>query len=209
VTVPVSRWAVEATSGAATGEVEGGVETPGPPEGEAASRPEADALPHASYFQLPQHLFWIREDAADQPVSLDGFFRTLRGGTLHVLAVAALHGGGSDGFRVLPLPGVPLADAPTWLATAMREEGEDFRSEMPGAELEGLYEIRTAGELLKLVARLDRFVHRFPRGRVAGASAGGTGDGASSAGRPGSPDPDSSGAAPAPGAPDYTRLILT
>ena len=38
----------------------------------------------------------------------------------------------------------------------MREEGEDFRSDMPGAELEGLYEIRAAGELLKLLARAFR-----------------------------------------------------
>ena len=191
VTVPVSRWAVEATTGAAAGEAEAVGEDPDSGDGEKVPGTAADPLPDAVYLQLPQHLFWIREDAADHPVSLDGIFRTVRGDTLHLLAVAALHGGGSAGFRVLPLPGVPLADAPTWLVTPMRDGGEDFRSEMPGAELEGLYEIRTAGELLKLVARLDRFVHRFPRGRVAGTTPGGT------------------GAEPASGTPDYTRLILT
>ncbi len=217
VTVPVSRWAVEATTEPAADGAEEGGGAPASPTGGAGPGSAAGSLPDAAYVQLPQHLFWIREDAAEQPVSLDGFFRTVRGDTLHVLAVGGLHGLGGEGFRVLPLPGVPLADAPTWLGTAMREEGEDFRSEMPGAELEGLYEIRTAGELLKLVARLDRFVTRFPGGRVAGIPTARTGGDASStektkatepargpdAGRPESP------AGPVPGSPDYTRLILT
>ena len=142
-TVPVSRWAVE---GEGAGEGEG----------------MGEALPEAVYVQLPQHLFWIREDSVERPVSLDGLFWTRRGPTLHVLGAGGLLGPGVEGFRVLPLPAVRVAETPIWLAETMRESGEHFRSEMPGSELEGLYELRTAGELLKLAARIERFVARFP-----------------------------------------------
>ena len=215
VTVPVSRWAVE---GAAAGDpTDAG---PGAPTSGSEDRPDGGAgedagLPDAVYVQLPQHLFWIREDAEDRPVSLDGFFRTVRADTLHVLAVGALHGPGGTGFRVLPLPGVPLADAPAWITTAMREDGDDFRSEIPGAELEGLYEVRTAGELLKLVARLDRFTTRFPEGRVASPEGSDTSpeDGPSDASSAEPPDPagapGGAGDGPAPAGAPYTRLVLT
>jgi hypothetical protein len=188
VTVPVSRWAVEGEGGdsGADGSVDGrGAPGPGPGRGEGER-----GLAGATYVQLPQHLFWIRDDDEDQPASLDGFFWTVRGATLHLLGVAGMQGGAGAGFRVLPLPGVPLADAPLWLRERMRESGEDFRSEMPGAELEGLYELRTTGELLKLAARIDAFVRRF---------------------RPASPAETAPLApqGPPPGAPPYTRITLT
>jgi hypothetical protein len=63
------------------------------------------------------------------------------------------------GFTVLQVPPVPRRDAPSWARTAMRSDGSaDFAASLPGAELEGLYELRTAGELLKLGARLDAYL---------------------------------------------------
>ncbi len=115
----------------------------------------------SAYIQLPQHLFWVREDPADGPGSLDGFFCTGDGENVVLLGVMGVTGPG-QGFSVLALPPVPVADAPIWLSEQMRPDGEDFRSTMPGSELEGLYELTNAGEILKLVARLDRFRARFP-----------------------------------------------
>lgn len=147
--VPVCRWAVEASEGSDEKPESGG---------------PASGLPAAAYVQLPQHLFWVRDAAGDRPLSLDGFFWTVLGDAVHVLGVMDVLAP-EGGLRVLPLPGVPLADRPLWLSERMREEGEDFRSEIPGAEMEGLYELRTAGELLKLAARLDRFMALFPDAR--------------------------------------------
>ncbi|MDT8341207.1 MAG: hypothetical protein RQ751_06815 [Longimicrobiales bacterium] len=144
---PVCRWAVEGA----------GPEGPGA----AADAATGEGLPAAVYVQLPQHLFWVREAPGERPLSLDGFFWTVRGDVVHVLGVVDFQPQGG-GIRVLPMPGVPLAERSTWLTGTMREGGEDFQSEIPGGEMEGLYEVRTAGELLKLAARLDRFLVRFP-----------------------------------------------
>jgi hypothetical protein len=143
VRTPVVRYLVE-TSG-------DGVDAPGP------------GLVASAYVQLPQHLVWTRAEDGSRPRSLDGFFWTVPGdGTVHLLAVAGLNEERA-GFTVVPLPGVPLADAPVWADADMRPEaGPDFSTDMPGSELEGLYEVRTAGELLKLGARLDRYLSRFP-----------------------------------------------
>lgn len=154
-TVPVCRWAVE---------------------GAGAGADSPSGFPDAAYVQLPQHLFWVREAPGERPFSLDGFFRTVRGGALFLLGVAGA-GAGLPGVRVLPLPPVPVDERDSWMTETMREEGGDFRSEIPGSELEGLYEIRTAGELLKLAARLDLFVARFSGAAAPDSdSAGGAGD---------------------------------
>lgn len=120
-------------------------------------------LPASAYVQLPQHLVWTAA-AGERPRSLDGFFWTLPGdGTVHLLAVAGLFTDRA-GFTVIPLPGVPMEDAPLWAAADMRPGPEtDFATDLPGSELEGLYEVRTAGELLKLGARLDAYLARFPQ----------------------------------------------
>ena len=151
VRTPVARWAVEvATTG---------------------GLPERDSTvgPAATYVQLPQHLFWVREEEGDAPTSLDGWFWTEADDRVVVMGVTGVHGP-SGGFSVLPLPPLPRGDAEAWTSTAMREEGEDFRSSMPGAELEGLYELRTAGELLKLATRIARFAASAAGARVTGPS---------------------------------------
>lgn len=159
--IPVCRWAVEGRDAG------GGEPTDADPLG----------FPSAVYVQLPQHLFWVRDAGGERPLSLDGFFWTVRGDTLHLLGVMDVLSP-EGGLRVLPLPGVPVRDRGTWLSLAMRESGEDFRSEIPGSELEGLYELRTAGELLKLAARLDLFTARFPDAREPIPPAEGEGDAA-------------------------------
>lgn len=139
--------------------------------GEVEGRERGDGLPGSAYVQLPQHLVWTGAGEGDRPHSLDGFFWTLPGdGSLHLLAVSGLLPE-RPGFTVIRLPGVPLADATAWAAASMRPDGEeDFSSEIPGSELEGLYEVRTAGELLKLGARLDRYLARFPGAAKVAAS---------------------------------------
>ena len=146
-TVPAARRAVEGAEG--------------PDQGGRTDDTPAPGLPAAAYVQLPRYLFWVRESAEDRPVALDGFFRTEREGIVHLLGVADLPAA-EAGLRVIPLPGVPAADAPVWLREPAREAGEDFASDIPGAELEGLYELRTAGEFLKLSAGLDDLAARSP-----------------------------------------------
>ncbi len=146
------RWAVETEPTLPEGEVEDG-----PFRG---AMEEADA-PDSLYWQLPQHLFWVRADETDPPASLDGFFRTRVGDTIHVLGVTNVLGERA-GFEVLPVPPAPAADLPDWATLDAREDGSDFHSTIPGAELESLYELRTIGELLKLLARLEQLAARDP-----------------------------------------------
>ncbi len=114
------------------------------------------------YLQFPQHLVWARAEGDPLPTSLDGAFWTAPGdGRIHLLAVGGLLGE-APGFTVLAVPAAPAADEGRWRVDAMRQGGVDFASEMPGAELEQLYEIRTVGEALKLGARAVEYLRRHP-----------------------------------------------
>ncbi|MBT8404537.1 MAG: hypothetical protein KJP18_11810 [Gemmatimonadetes bacterium] len=120
---------------------------------------DAGELEASVYLQLPQHLVWAREGDGP-PSSIDGLFRTVTDdGRVHVMAVAGVVGE-RPGFTVIPVAGAPLSDEAEWVSAGMRGEARDFSTEIPGAELERLYEIRTAGEMLKLVARAARVVVR-------------------------------------------------
>lgn len=132
-----------------------------------------------AYVQLPRHLFWARtlEEGPVEP--LDGFFWSLpEEGDLSVLVALGIR---SDrpGLSVVPLPTVPLEGAAEWSTTQVREEGEDFETTLPGGELERLYSVETAGEVLKLVARVLWYMDTAP-GAVGheepGAGDGGAGD---------------------------------
>ena len=111
-----------------------------------------DLTETAAYLQLPQHLFWARVDVTAAPESVDGFFWTQADEALFVLLAMGMRGD-RPGLSVVPLPGVPIGDLPQWVVDPMRETGTDFESSIPGAELDRLYEIRSAGEALKLVGR--------------------------------------------------------
>jgi hypothetical protein len=110
----------------------------------------------AGYLQLPQHLVWTRASRSGgsaAPESVDGVHWTLSGsGILHALPVSGLLPD-RPGFGALPLPPAPIADAHQWLDAAVRASGDDFASSLPGGELDQLYEVEAAGEVLKLLAR--------------------------------------------------------
>jgi hypothetical protein len=119
----------------------------------------------AGYLQLPQHLFWVESDGEGTvPESLDGLFWTLTGhGTIHTLLVTGVRPD-RPGVGVIPVPEAPIKDAESWLRANVREEeqGVDFASSIPGAELDGLFGIRAAGEPLKLLARCFALLEEEP-----------------------------------------------
>lgn len=128
----------------------------GAPDGEPA--PPTDS----GYVQLPQHLVWTRA-AEDAPESVDGiFWSTTPSGLLHSLLVTGIRPD-RPGLGVVPLPAGPLDDAPGWLELDAREDGgADFTTDLPGAELDALYEIRTAGEVFKLLGRFFAYLDASP-----------------------------------------------
>lgn len=134
----------------------------GAPVGEP--RPPAEA----GYLQLPQHLFWVDGPGGGAPESVDGFFWFASdAGMLHVLSVTGLLPE-RMAFRAVPLPEAPLADAREWLTAEVRGGGHDYESSLPGHDLDRLYSVETAGEVLKLLARFFAYVVAVPK---AGAAA--------------------------------------
>jgi hypothetical protein len=159
----------------------------------------------AGYLQLPQHLVWTRStqsarppDEARVPESIDGAFWTLSSsGMLHALPVSGVLPE-RPGFGALPLPPAPIADAHQWLDAEVRASGGDFRSTLPGSELDALYEVEAAGEVLKLLARF--FVLAESGHARLTACSGAEPTGVAGAGKP--------AGAPRPSALPYTRVSL-
>ena len=114
--------------------------------------------PGAGYVQLPQHLVWVRPETGSLPESLDGFFwarsRAARFALLLTLGMRA----DRPGLSVIPLSDLPVAEAWNWAGMDMRVGGCDFSSTLPGSQMEGLYELRSSGEALKLAARVLRWL---------------------------------------------------
>jgi len=126
--------------------------------------PEGEPLPPASagYLQLPQHLFWMGQGLEGVPESIDGLFWFASDeGRLHVLPVTGVLPE-RLAFRALPLPEAPLRDAGLWLEAEVRDDGRDFASSLPGHDLDRLYAMETAGEVLKLVARFFAYLEAVP-----------------------------------------------
>lgn len=169
---------------------EGGEASPVAGPGTQAGTSTPIAAPSAAgYAQLPRNLFWAQTAEGSPPEPVDGLFWTLSPvGQLHLLVAAGLREG-RPGLSVLPLPDTPFAEAPAWLEAPVRERGADFATTLPGGELEGLYSLTAAGEVLKLVARLFLYVQRVP-----------------GAARPAQRGPE--GAVPAPSALAYRRVAL-
>ena len=116
----------------------------------------------AGYLQLPQHLFWIDTGGAEAPESVDGVFWTSTGaGVLYTILVIGVRPD-RPGVGVIPLPEAPFGDAAGWIDAQVRDGGDDFSSELPGAELDHLYSFQAAGEVLKLLARLFAYVESGP-----------------------------------------------
>jgi hypothetical protein len=110
--------------------------------------------PRAGYAQLPQHLAWVRAAPGLPPDSLDGFFWSRGPAGRFGLLLALGMRGDRPGLSVVLLADLPLEEASDWTRMEMREGGRDFSSSLPGSELDGLYELRSSGEALKLAARL-------------------------------------------------------
>ena len=87
------------------------------------------------------------------PESVDGAFWTVSTAErLHVLPVTGLRPD-RPGFGTLAVPDAPLAHAAEWVHATVREGGGDYVSDLPGADIDRLYTIRSVGEILKLMAR--------------------------------------------------------
>lgn len=129
-------------------------------QGSPAGEPRPPA--RAGYLQLPQHLFWLEGAEAGVPESMDGLFWSVSdSGVLHTLPITGVlpH---RAGFRALPLPEAPISDAGQWLESEMREGGADYSSSLPGQDLDVLYSMTTAGEVLKLLARFFAYLDVAP-----------------------------------------------
>ena len=146
----------------------------------AASRDLVTAAPsrnpvppaRAGYVQLPQHLFWTIGIEGGAPDSVDGMFWTISSeDRLHVLPIVGVRPD-RPGFGALSLPDAPLAHAERWLRATIRERGVDYASVLPGADLDGLYAIESAGEVFKLLARFFAYVATTPTALEAPARAG-------------------------------------
>ena len=136
-----------------------------------------DLAGRAGYVQLPQHLFWIEEAHDAPPESVDGFFWVGDDtGALHLALIAGMR---SDrpGCVVVPVPPQPLDTLPGWATGPAREDGGDFETSLPGAELDGLLGIRTPAEVFKLAALvLGRFVRERPELQAPRSPAGHEGE---------------------------------
>lgn len=131
----------------------------------------------AGYVQFPQHLFWTTWGGEGTPESLDGFFWTLaRGGNLALLVVLGMRRD-RPGLAVVPLPLLPLEVAVNWASLRVREQEEDFRTGLPGAELEGLYGVEVGAEAVKLALRVFWYLDTFPAPVAEGRVEGGEGEG--------------------------------
>lgn len=128
-----------------------------PTEGWAGELP-ADA----GYLQLPRHLVWSHPDPDGPAEDLDGIFWTRStGDSLSILASLGVRTD-RPGLSVAPLEPVPLSDASEWPSARARTEGRDFETTLPGGELDELYSIVTAGEVLKLLSRTFAYLNLRP-----------------------------------------------
>lgn len=113
---------------------------------------EAALQGRAGYLQLAQHMVWAEEQGADRPDSVDGFFwAATQHGAFHAAAVTGMRAG-RPGYGVVPLPSQPLNSLSEWTMSAASEDGDDFATRLPGAEIDGLLGMRTPAEALKLLA---------------------------------------------------------
>ena len=109
----------------------------------------------AGYVQLPRHLFWAAPAPGMKPEPADGFFwawgdRESEAPTLQVLVALGLRPD-RPGLSVVPAEGV-LDDVSHWAGSRGREDGPDFASTMPGGDMDRLYSLETATEVLKLAS---------------------------------------------------------
>ena len=112
--------------------------------------------PHDSgYLRLPRNLVWAAPAPNLQPEPADGFFwsyveRDDQPDLLHVLLALGVRPD-RPGFSVVPATGALDAE-PHWADVDARPDGTDFETTLPGGEMDRLYSIQSAAELLKLAS---------------------------------------------------------
>jgi hypothetical protein len=111
----------------------------------------------AGYLRLPRNLVWAAPAPNLQPEPADGFFWAWfdpedAPGTLHVLLTLGVRPD-RPGFSVVPSTGV-LDRESHWAEVDARPDGTDFETTLPGGEMDHLYSIESAAELLKLASRV-------------------------------------------------------
>jgi hypothetical protein len=117
----------------------------------------------AGYLRLPVNLVWAAPAPGLRPEPADGVFWALMGEDAEVKALHLLMALGvradRPGFSVVSASGV-TDDEPHWADLDARPGGQDFATTLPGGDLDRLYSIETAGELLRLASlcfhHLDR-----------------------------------------------------
>ena len=130
------------------------------------------AIPASSvYLQLPANLFWGSITPESTPEPVDGFFVASATGTdglgkpyrrIDILVVLGIRRDRA-GFSIIPFstetgPGIAAA----WAEAEGREGGRDFENVLPGGEINGLYSILTAVEVLKLIGRILWYIDVNP-----------------------------------------------
>ncbi len=123
----------------------------------------------AGYVQLPQHMFWLEGAPGGVPESVDGFFWV--GDDTAALHLALIAGLRSDrpGYAIVPVPPQPLDALPGWETGPARDDGADFRTSLPGSEMDGLLGLGTPAEVFKLAALvLGRVSREQPEAYAAG-----------------------------------------
>ena len=125
-------------------------------------------LPHpAQYLELPRNLLWAAvTDGPPEP--LEGLF-----------ARALVEPQGTEVLFVLGMwperPGFSAVGLMFPADTPLVARADAFRSDLPGADLAGLYSLGSAGEAIALLGRLVWYIEVFPAAvvRVPASGAGG------------------------------------
>lgn len=111
--------------------------------------------PSEVYLELPRSLFWAAAGGDEPPEPAEGMFVRM-GDTIDCLVILGMRAG---------RPGFSVAAAGAGASPSERHslEGPDsFQSEIPGAELAGLYSLGNASEAPLLALRLLWYLETYP-----------------------------------------------
>ena len=115
--------------------------------------------PHPSlYLELPQNLFWAAVVEGEPPEPAEGMFVSLRGGrTADEADILLILGIRPD------RPGFSVAEMAADLTAARgNAEPDAFASNLPGANLAGLFSVQRPAEVVMLLLRLLWYVDTYP-----------------------------------------------
>ena len=109
----------------------------------------------SGYLQLPRNVVWAEPAPGLTPEPVDGFFWRYtepedEPAHLHVLLVLGVRPDRA-GFSVVPATGV-LDTERHWAEVDARPDGTDFETKLPGGDMDALYSVENAAEVLKLAS---------------------------------------------------------